>query len=184
MKKNIYKLIFCRLMGWKVTGDIDSNIKKCVYAVVPHTSWHDFYIGILTRGVVGIEMNFVGKKELFMFPFGYYFRYMGGAPIDRSGNLNNVDSIVQIFNNKEIFRLGISPEGTRKKVSHFKTGFYYIAKKANVPIIPVAFDFGKKEVNFGNPIYTSDSIDTDFAILQKHFVGVVGKIPENGFTVV
>lgn len=168
-------------MGWKIVGTIDADIKKCVMMVMPHTSWHDFYLGIFTRGITGLEMNFIAKKELFVFPFGYYFKYMGGEPLDRSGGLNKVDSIAAIFKRRETFRLAIAPEGTRKKVNELKTGFYYIALKANVPIIPVAFDFGKKEVKFGKPLFPSGNLEEDLAILKKHYIGVEGKIPEKGF---
>lgn len=183
MKKRLYQFIFFRLMGWKIVGGIDEKIEKCIFIVIPHTSWVDFFIGLFTRGIIGVELNWLGKKELFGFPFGWYFRYMGGAPLDRTGGLNMVDSIARVFENRKIFRLGLSPEGTRKKVTALKTGFYYIAEKANVPIIPVAFNFGKKEVNFGNPFYTTGAIDADLKILLLHFKGVVGKVPENSFTV-
>jgi 1-acyl-sn-glycerol-3-phosphate acyltransferase len=181
MKKQFYKWIFFRLMGWKIVGSIDADIKKCVMMVMPHTSNHDFYLGIFTRGITGLEMNWVGKKELFRFPIGFYFRYMGGEPLDRSGGLNKVDSIAAIFKKKDVFRLAVAPEGTRKKVGEIKTGFYYIALKANVPIIPVAFDFGKKEVNLGKPLLPTGNIEADLAILKEHFVGVEGKFPEKGF---
>ena len=169
-------------MGWKIEGTIDESIKKCVLMVLPHTSWHDFYLGIFTRGIMDMEMNFIGKKELFRFPFGYYFRWMGGAPIDRVGNLNKVDSIARIFENHAEFRLAISPEGTRKKISELRTGFYYIALKANVPIIPVAFDYGKKIVSNGKPFYPTSNYEEDLKILMNHFNGVVGKIPKSGFS--
>lgn len=182
MKKQFYKWIFFRLMGWKIVGTIDADIKKCVMMVMPHTSAHDFYLGIFTRGITGLEMNWVGKKELFRFPFGFYFRYMGGEPLDRSGGLNKVDSIAAIFQRKEVFRLAVAPEGTRKKVSELKTGFYYIALKANVPIVPVAFDFGKKEVNLGMPVLPSGNIESDMCILKKHFIGVEGKISAKGYS--
>jgi 1-acyl-sn-glycerol-3-phosphate acyltransferase len=183
MKKRIYKWIFFQLMGWKINGTIDGKISKCVMMVIPHTSWHDFYLGIFTRGILDLEMNFVGKKELFTFPLNYYFRYMGGAPIDRTGNLNKVDAIAQLFDQKKVFRLAIAPEGTRKKVTELKTGFYYIALKAGVPIIPIAFDFSKKEVRIGKPFYPTANSDEDIAVLCKHFIGVKGKIPENSFEV-
>lgn len=182
MKKQFYKWIFFKLMGWKIVGTIDPNIKKCVMMVMPHTSAHDFYLGIFTRGITGLEMNWVGKKELFRFPFGFYFSYMGGEPLDRTGGLNKVDSIATIFQRKEIFRLAVAPEGTREKVSELKTGFYYIALKANVPIIPVAFDFGKKEVKLGNPLMPSGNLEDDMLILKKHYIGVEGKIPEKGYS--
>lgn len=169
-------------MGWKIEGTIDESVKKCVLMVLPHTSWHDFYLGLFTRGIMGIQMNFIGKKELFRFPFGYYFRWMGGAPIDRGGSLNKVEAIAKIFDNHDEFRLAISPEGTRKKIYELRTGFYYIALKANVPIIPVAFDFGKKTVNLGKPFFSTYNYENDLKILLEHFKGVVGKIPELGYT--
>ena len=82
---------------------------------------------------------------------------------------------------REEFRLAIAPEGTRKKVTTWKTGFYYIAQKANVPVVPVAFDWGKKEVRLGAPFYTTDNIDNDIAELEKFFVGVVGRVPEYSY---
>jgi 1-acyl-sn-glycerol-3-phosphate acyltransferase len=181
MKKGIYKFIFFRLMGWKIEGFFDAEIKKCVIMVVPHTSWHDFYVGIFTRGIIGLEMNFIGKKELFRFPFGNYFRWMGGAPIDRTGSLNKVDAIAKIFEKKTEFRLAIAPEGTRKKVNELKTGFYYIALKSNVPIVPVAFDYGNKVVRIEELFLPSGNIETDLPVLLKHFEGIIGKIPEYSF---
>lgn len=182
MKQQLYKWIFYRLMGWKVVGNIDPNITKCVMMVMPHTSAHDFYLGIFIRGITGLQMNWVGKKELFRFPLGFYFRYMGGEPLDRTGGLNKVDTIAAIFQRKDVFRLAVAPEGTRKKVTELKTGFYYIALKANVPIIPIAFDFGKKEINLGNPIFPFGDIEADITALKKHFIGVKGKIPEKGYS--
>lgn len=184
MKKKIYSFIFFKLMGWKIVNPYPSSLKKCVMIIVPHTSWHDFYLGIFVRGIVEYDMNFVGKKELFTFPLGYYFRWMGGEPLDRSGGLNKVDAIAAIFEKRDSFRLAIAPEGTRKKVSEWKSGFYYIAQKANVPIVTITFDFGKKQVAFGTPFFPTGNFDEDVAILQKDFKGVVGKIPENSFDVV
>lgn len=181
MKKRLYKFLFFKLMGWKITGIENAEVKKCVMMVMPHTSNHDFYLGIFTRGISGLEMNWVGKKELFRFPFGYYFRSVGGEPLDRSGGLNKVDAIVSIFEKKEVFRLAVAPEGTRKEVKEIKSGFYYIALKANVPIIPVAFDWGKKEVNLGRSFLPSGNYESDLQFLKKHFNGVTGKIQEKGF---
>lgn len=181
MKRIIYEWIFFKLMGWKIIGEMNPNIKKSVMIVVPHTSWHDFYIGLLARGVIDLEMNYVAKKELFAFPFGAYFRWMGGAPLDRSGGKNIVDSIASIFKSREVFRLAIAPEGTRKKVAEWKTGFYYIALKAEVPIIPVAFDYSKKQVVLNVPFYPTGNIEADFEILKSFYRDIVGKIPENSF---
>lgn len=183
MKKKLYQFIFFRLMGWKIVGTINPEVKKCVMMVMPHTCNFDFFIGLLSRGIIGLEMNFVGKKELFVFPFGYYFRSIGGAPLDRSGGKNLVDAIVDVFNAREIFRMAIAPEGTRKKVFQLKTGFYYIALKAGVPIIPIAFDYAKKEVRIGNPVHVTGNFDADMELILPHFRGAVGRFPEKQFEV-
>ncbi|MCO6176346.1 1-acyl-sn-glycerol-3-phosphate acyltransferase [Flavobacterium sp. NRK F10] len=181
MKQILYKFIFFRLMGWKITGLFPADIKKCIIIVVPHTSWNDFFIGVFTRGILNLEMNFVAKKELFTFPLGFYFRWMGGAPLNRAKNENKVDAIASIFDKKEVFRLAIAPEGTRKKVTDWKTGFYYIAQKANVPIMPVAFDYEHKEVKIFEPYYLTSDKDKDFDFLQNLFRGIKGKYPEKSF---
>jgi 1-acyl-sn-glycerol-3-phosphate acyltransferase len=181
MKKQIYAWIFKNLMGWKIVGSFDEEIKKSVLMLMPHTSWHDFYIAIICKGALGVDINWVGKKELFHFPFGFFFKSLGGVPLDRTGGLNKVESIVSIFNSKEIFRLGLSPEGTRKKVKQLKTGFYYIALQANVPIITVSLNFEKKEVDFGKPFSPTGDIESDLISINKHFVDAKGKIPEKGY---
>ena len=121
-----------------------------------------------------VEINFVGKKELFTFPLGYYFRSVGGAPLDRTGGKNNVDATAEVFSKQETFRLAFSPEGTRKKVAELRTGFYYIALKASVPIIPVAFDYGKKEVKVGDPFIVTGNYEADMKVILPFFKGVIG----------
>ena len=175
------KLIYFKLLGWKVTGNIDfskNTIKKAVLIAMPHTSWHDFYIGVLLRKVVGVKSNFIAKKELFVWPFGYYFRAIGGAALDRSSGQNKVQAITKLFENKEEFRLALAPEGTRKKVTEWKTGFYYIAKAANVPIIMFTLDFQNKQNHVSEPFYPTDDMEADFKYMKCFFEGVIGKIPE------
>jgi 1-acyl-sn-glycerol-3-phosphate acyltransferase len=183
MKRIIYKLIFFKIMGWNIKGTMNPEIKKSVIIVVPHTSWHDFYIGLFARGIINLEMNYVAKKELFKFPFGAYFRWMGGAPLNRNSRQNTVEAIAEIFKKREIFRLAIAPEGTRKKVTDWKTGFYYIALKAEVPIIPVAFDYAKKEVVLNEAFYPTGDIQKDFTELKSKYKGIVGRIPEYSFEI-
>ena len=151
--------------------------------VLTHTSWYDFFLGLFTRGILGIDMHWVGKKELFRFPFGYFFRWMGGTPLDRAGGLNKVEAIAQIFEQKEVFRMAISPEGTRKKVTELKSGFYYIARQAGVPIIPISFDFKTRSVIFGEPFAPTGNYTQDLADLLPFFKGVQGKVRQNSFQV-
>jgi 1-acyl-sn-glycerol-3-phosphate acyltransferase len=167
-------------MRWKLKGTFP-DLDKCVVIVIPHTHWLDFPLGVIVRKVVNKEINYVGKKALFKPPYGWFFRWLGGTPVDRSQNTNMVDAVVAVFEKKKIFRFALAPEGTRKKVKALKTGFYYIAKKANVPILMVAFDFGKKEVKFSEPLWPTDNINQDFKKVRQFFKGVKGKIPEYSF---
>lgn len=173
------KFIYHKLLGWKVTGfsEFDS-VKKVVLIAVPHTSWQDFFIGILLRSAIGIETNYVGKKGLFKFPIGWFFRWLGGAPVERKNNENQVEAIARLFQEKEVFRMTMAPEGTRKKVEEWRTGFYYIAKAANVPIIMFTLDFENKENKFSEPFYPTDDKEADFKFMHKYFEGVKGKVPE------
>jgi 1-acyl-sn-glycerol-3-phosphate acyltransferase len=173
------KFIYHKLLGWKVTGFSDfESVKKAVIIAAPHTSWHDFYIGVLLRSVIGLKANFVGKKELFIFPFGWIFRALGGAPVVRKTNENQVEAIARLFDEHEVFRMTMAPEGTRKKVEEWRTGFYYIAKAANVPIIMFTLDFENKENRFSEPFYPTDDKEADFKFMRKFFEGVKGKVPE------
>ena len=171
----LYKFIFFKLLGWSIAGDFSPHIKKSVIIAAPHTSWHDFYVGVFSRGIMKTSIHWVGKKELFTWPLGYYFRYMGGASLDRTSGQNKVDVIAKIFEEKEEFRLTLAPEGTRKKVDEWKTGYYYIALKANVPIIPVAFDYGTKTVIIHKPFYPTQNIEADTVVLRSLFNDVKGK---------
>lgn len=182
MKQQLYRFIFFKLMGWKIEGTFNTNIKKCVIIVVPHTSWFDFFIGIFFRGTFPIEINFLAKKELFKFPLGNYLKWVGGTALNRNKSENKVDSIAKIFESKEVFRLSLSPEGTRKKVTQWKTGYYYIAQKANVPIIPIAFDYANKKVIVFNEFAITNNYEKDAAFLESLFVTIKGKVPENSFT--
>ena len=180
MLRPLYLFLF-RLFGWRINGSFPSELKKYIIAVAPHTSNWDFPVGVAARSILRIQSaRFLGKSQLFKPPYGWLFRALGGYPVERSTSHDLVDQVVKIFNNHEKFILALAPEGTRKKVKKFKTGFYYIAKKANVPIIPVGFDFGKKEVVLGQPLYPSDNIESDFEILYSFYRNITGRNPELG----
>jgi 1-acyl-sn-glycerol-3-phosphate acyltransferase len=179
--KWLAKLIYFKILGWKVVGNTNfskDSIKKAVIIAAPHTSWHDFYIGVLLRALLDIKTNFVGKKELFVFPLGWFFRSLGGAPINRQSNENKVDAIAALFGERDEFRMTMAPEGTRKKVKEWRTGFYYIAKKAQVPIIMFTLDFENKQNKISEPFYPTDDVKADFEFMRGFYKGVKGKIPE------
>ncbi len=176
---NLRKFVFNKMMGWKIQGEFDPEIRKSIIIVVPHTSWHDFYIGLFVRGIKKVKVGFVAKKELFRWPFGWYFKRVGGVPLDRTPGQNKVEAIAEIFKKKDEFRLSLAPEGTRKKVDEWKTGYYYIAMAALIPIIPVAFDYGKKTVFIYEAFHPTGDIEADTRILRAYYEGVVGKVPYN-----
>jgi len=175
--RTIAKFLLLKIINWKIIGSYNFP-KKCIFIVAPHTHWIDFFVAILIRKVINQEINFIGKEELFRFPLGLFLKYMGGEPVKRNSKARSVDLISDIFNKKEQFRLGISPEGTRKKVDKWKTGFYYIAKKANVPIISVTLNFKDRETKFSEPFYITNNINKDLKYLRLFFQGVKGKIQE------
>jgi len=125
-----------------------------------------------------MNANFLGKKELFKFPLGNYLRYIGGYPVDRSASHHMVDSIVDIYNKEKHFALAMAPGGTRQYVPKWKTGFYYIAKKAQVPIVMVGFDYARKIVEFREPFYPSDNVEKDMEEIMNYFRGFTAKHPE------
>ncbi len=174
----IRRYIFFNIIKWKIVGDTDFP-KKCIIIAAPHTHWIDFFIAIFARSLFKKKnVSFIGKKELFKFPLKYFLKWLGGIPVNRGSNSNSVDSIVEIFNQNNTFILGISPEGTRKKVDKWKTGFYYIAKKANVPVISVALDFENKQIVISKPFNLTEDINEDINHLRSFFKGFKGKIPE------
>ncbi len=182
--KLLYSFIYHNILGWKMIGDFSKNrVNKCVVIAVPHTSWHDFYIGLLIRKIDGVRIHFMAKKELFKWPLGWYLKKVGGIPLDRTPGQNKVEAIAKSFEERDELRLTIAPEGTRKKVSEWKTGFYHIAKAAKVPIIMVTFDFGKKQNKISEPFYPTDNMEKDMKFMYDFFKGVKGKIPKYSFNV-
>lgn len=173
------KFIYFKVLGWQILGNTSfskKTIKKAVIIAAPHTSWHDFYIGVLLRASVGVKTNFIGKKELFIFPLGWFFRILGGAPINRQSNENKVEAIAKLFDERDEFRMTLAPEGTRKKVTSWRTGFYYIAKQARVPIIMFTLDFENKQNKVSEPFYPTDNVDADFEYMHDFYKGVKGKV--------
>ncbi|WP_370213786.1 1-acyl-sn-glycerol-3-phosphate acyltransferase [Mesoflavibacter profundi] len=173
------KFIYFKILGWKVVGNTNFSkvtVKKAVLISAPHTSNFDFIIGLLLRKVVDLKSNYLGKKELFVWPIGYYFRAVGGVPVDRKNKENKVETIAKLFEGKDEFRLTLAPEGTRSKVEKWRTGFYYIAKQANVPIIMFTLDFENKQNKISEPFYPTDNIEEDFKYMKSFFKGVKGKI--------
>ena len=165
-----------RLSGWRMEGEIP-NVAKAVAIVVPHTSNWDFLVAIAGLFAVGVRVSWLGKNTIFEGAGGPVMEWLGGIPIDRSASMGVVDQIVERFNTSDTLVIGLSPEGTRSRVDRWKTGFYAIASKAGVPIVPISFDWETRVIRFGDLLMPSGDMDADVAELKKFFEGAVGKRP-------
>jgi 1-acyl-sn-glycerol-3-phosphate acyltransferase len=165
------------LFGWRLVGALPATPKYVIIAA-PHTSNWDFIVAILAAAAFGLRINFMMKDELFRPAWGWFFRALGGIPINRRSNNNVVQQMVQRFAERERLALVIPPEGTRSKVTKWKTGFYYIALGAGVPILLGFADFARKQVGFGPLITPTGDIEADLAGIRAFYSGIVGKRPE------
>jgi 1-acyl-sn-glycerol-3-phosphate acyltransferase len=173
--------LYLRLTGWTLKGSFPYHLKKCVVIVGPHTSSWDFIIGVAWRSKLRLtHAKYLGKAELFKGPFGFIFRRLGGFPVERSEKHNMVDQVVHLFNTHDSFIVVLSPEGTRQKVERLRTGFYYIAKEAGVPIVMTGLDFAKKEASFSEPFFTTDNEVADLQHIYRFYATIKGKKPEQG----
>ena len=173
----IAKFIF-KLWGWKITGGLPADVKKCVVIIAPHTSMWDFVIGRLAYFVLRVKIKVLIKEEMFVFPIKSLIVKMGGIPVNRSKSNNLVEAVVKLFNQYESLYITITPEGTRKLNPYWKKGFYYIALKAKVPIALGILDYEKKEIGIGKIFKPSGNINEEFGMIEDFYRGNVGKHPE------
>lgn len=173
--------LILRLWGWKIKGDYPRHLPKVLVIAIPHTSNWDFPVGILLRSAVKANIRFIGKSSLFRWPFGGLMRWMGGVPVQRSQRSHFVQTMVGVFDREKSFHTCIAPEGTRGKVDQLKSGFYHIAKGANVPIVMVRFDWGTKTLTWSEPYFVGDDLDAEIARIDAFFAGAVGRVPEKGY---
>ncbi|MBL4861860.1 MAG: 1-acyl-sn-glycerol-3-phosphate acyltransferase [Crocinitomicaceae bacterium] len=169
-----------RLMGWEVDKHTPQDVKKCVIVVGPHTSNWDFIIGKLAFISYGVKVKFLIKKEIFIPPFGWILKAMGGVPVDRSKSNNLTDSAVKYFNENEYMYLVFTPEGTRSYNPNWKKGFYYIAQKAKVPIYIAYMDYANKKGGFHSLFEPTGDVSKDIDYIKSVLSQFKGKHPENG----
>ena len=167
MSNRIYRFLL-RLVGWKV---IMPHFKEKSYVIIaaPHSSNWDFVYGRLAMGALGIPQKVLMKKEMFFFPLKYILLALGAMPIDRKASTKMVDIIIDQFKRNDNFVFSISPEGTRSFAKKWKTGFYHIATKANVPLVLGRMDYKTKSLEFSLPFYPSGNFDKDFKEILDFF---------------
>lgn len=166
-----------RLFGWKFSGEAFADQKKFVIIVAPHTSNWDFVVGVLAKFAVGIRVTFLGKDALFKFPLGILMRALGGRPVDRTSKSDVVTQTAELIARSERIIIALAPEGTRRAVAAWRSGFWWIAHKAQIPILPVALDFAAREIRIF-PLYeTTGSIERDVAALRALYNSTMAHTP-------
>ena len=176
MKKLSKKILF----DWLGFSEIITEPlpAKCVIALAPHTSNWDFIIGKLYTTAIGESNLFLMKKEWFFWPLGIFMRRMGGIPVYRNKKMNITDSVAEQARQADKFRICVTPEGTRKANADWKKGFYYIALKANIPILLYGLDFKTKAIVCTKTVIPNGDVDTQLQEIKDYFRDFTGKHPK------
>lgn len=165
------------LGGWRVEV-AEPPPERCVIIGAHHTTWFDLILTLLLMGATGFRFRWIAKAVLFRPPLGWLLRALGGMPVERGARAHFVDQIVAAFAPGTPLRIAIVPEGTRSFTDHWKTGFYYIALGAHVPIVPGYADFARRCVGLGPALMPTGVIEADFVEYERFYANIVGMIPE------
>lgn len=165
-------------MGWTKCVTV-AHPDKFIICLAPHTSNWDFIIGQLYAQAEGFKINFLMKREWFFWPLGIIFRSLGGIPVWRSKHTSMTDNLAETAKTKDSFKLCITPEGTRSPNTEWKKGFYFIALKADIPILLYGVDYEKKKIVCTDSFTPSGNIDEDMPKIKSYFKDFKGKKPEN-----
>jgi len=159
---------------WSFKG-VAPDVSKAVLIVAPHTSNWDFVIGAAGMLALDLDLRFLGKHTLFKGPMGVLMRGLGGIPLDRAHSRGVVDEMVARFKSSDHLLLALAPEGTRGGVERWKTGFHAIARGAEVPILAVTLDYGRRQIRFREPFTPSENVEADVEELQEFFADSHGR---------
>lgn len=166
------------LGGWQITGKLP-EVPKAIIVIAPHTSNWDFFVGLFVMFKLRLKLSFLGKHSLFVFPINRLLRWVGGIPIKRNSSAGSVGQMIEAFKAHKELVLVITPEGTRKKVKKWKTGFLHMAKEAKVPVIPVAMDYARRCVDILPALNIEGEVDEELKRVQACVLHAQGKNPEN-----
>ena len=169
-----------RLFGWRVEGKLP-DLPKYIIIGAPHTSSWDFvlFLGVIFR--LKVSVRYMGKAELFRKPFGWFFYWCGGIPVDRSKSQGLVEQMVAACEKSDKFILTIAPEGTRHHVTEWKMGFYHIAKAAGIPLVMAKVDGKHKTMRVGQVFYPTENMDADIKTIKGYFDGMMGINPRKKY---
>lgn len=166
------------VIGWKAVGSVPP-VPKVVVLAAHHTANMDGFLLVMATWYWRTRLDWMVKAELARGPFGWFIKALGGVPVDRSASFDLVDQMVEAFRTRDEIALAIAPEGTRRKRDHWKTGFYWIAKRANAPILCGIVDYAKKEIDIsGALIWPTDDINADMEAIWARYRHVTARYPE------
>lgn len=171
--------ILLKLSGWKVTGSFDESLRNCIIVVAPHTSQWDFVFGMLARTVYGVRAKYLIKNSFFKPGIAWFFHLTGGIPVDRTQKNELTDRLKAMLSRGEELKIAFTPEGTRKRVDRWRTGFYYTAIDTGLPIVPHFIDYSKKEVGQFPAFYPCGDWEKDKKHLEELYANVTAANPEN-----
>lgn len=170
-------LILMHLIGWRMRGEFP-NVPKGMLVIAPHTSNYDGVVSVAAILALRLQLFFFVKDSAFIWPLGGLMRWFGAVPVDRESSRDMVGFTASKYNSKDALMLAIAPEGTRKSSPAWKTGFYWIAHRAGVPLIMVSFDYGKKEVVILGSFTPTGNIEQDLPLIIGSFKGMVPRHPD------
>lgn len=177
MIKQLCQWLLYKRMGWTKEVTV-AHPAKYIICLAPHTSNWDFIIGQLYAKAEGLESHFLMKKEWFFWPLGILFRAMGGIPVWRDGKHSLTDLLAEEAKRRKSFHLCITPEGTRARREEWKLGFYFIAQKANIPILLYGLDFAHRRIVCTKSVLPTGKVDEEVRDIKRYFLPFQGKHPE------
>jgi 1-acyl-sn-glycerol-3-phosphate acyltransferase len=163
-----------RALGWRAVGEFPPDSERCVLIAAPHTSNWDLPFMIAFAMAYDLHISWIGKHTLFRGAFGAFLRWLGGIPVRRDTRSGMVEQLAKLFTDRPYLVLAIAPEGTRRRSEHWRAGFYRIAERARVPIVPAYLDFGTRTAGFGPPLLLSPSLRADMDHLRRVYAGKRG----------
>jgi 1-acyl-sn-glycerol-3-phosphate acyltransferase len=167
---------FMKLAGWKVQGSLPPNGQKSVLIAAPHTSNWDLPYTLMTAFILGLNVYWMGKAQIFKPPFRNVMMWLGGIPVDRDKANNLVAASIEAINAADgPLQLIVPPEGTRSNTRFWKTGFYYIAVGAKVPIVMAYMDYAKKQSGLGPVFLPTGDVEADMAAIKAFYAPIKGK---------
>ena len=171
------------LRGWKLTTQPLPVIDKVILIFAPHTSNWDFVTMVLAKFALGIQVRYLGKHSLFYWPYGWFFRALGGMPVVRHEHNNVVGSIVELIQSNEKIWLALAPEGTRSFTPYWKTGFYHIAERTNLPIVMFYLDMKSKTIGYSDLFHVTGNIEDDMLKINDYYSDKEGYNPQQTSTI-